>query len=795
MMKKVHLIVIGNGMAGVATVEHVLRRRQDMAITIFGAEPYPNYNRILLSSFLGGENEMEELILHPLKWYEENHIQLYTGVTIISIDPEIKTITTDRGEVFAFDKLLIATGSNPFIPPIKGIYDSEGNIYPGVFTFRELKDAILMKEWAVQSRKVMVIGGGLLGIEAAYGLMKQGLEVTIAHLMDYLMETYLDPQSGELLKKEITKLGIQVLTGHCAEEIIIENGKVRGVYFSNGEPYEADMIVIATGIKPNIGIAKEAGLKVNRGIEVNDFMETSHPDIYAVGECAEHRGKLYGIMAPLMEQAEVAGRALTGDFTRPYKGSIMATKLKVAGIPSGFIGNSTGGPGCEEIVYSDTGAGIYKKLVISGGRLVGAILFGDLEGYLAYLTMTKTMEDISLKRSTLLLSPQQEVMTIGSMPDNITICGCKGVSKGDIIKAIEKNSLTSLKEVSEKTGACTSCRGCAPLIEEILQDVLGGEYIKQEIEPLLCDCIPLKWEEIRREVIGKGLRSVSSILSTMGNGKGCDTCKPALNYMLTEIYLDDFDREEDSLLINDRYHANVQKDGTFSVVPRIYGGVITPADLKNIAFVAEKHHVPMIKLTGGQRIDLLGIPADKLPQVWKDLSMPSGHAYTKAVRTCKTCAGNRFCRYGVKDSISLGISLEKRFQGIPCPGKIKMGVAGCPRDCVESKVKDIGIIGLQTGWEIYVGGNGGIKVRVADLLTVVNTEEEVIDMAGIFIQYYRENARWGERTSHFIDRVGIEHVRAMILDGQEEIKDRLRRRMDLLVSKYKDPWHEYATPG
>jgi len=788
MMEKVHLIVIGNGMAGVATVEHVLRRRQDMAITIFGAEPYPAYNRILLSSFLGGENGLEDLILHPLKWYEENRIQLYKGVTVTSIDPGKKTITTERGEVFTFDKLLIATGSRPFIPPIKGIYDSEGKRYPGIFTFRELKDAILMREWAVQSRKVMVIGGGLLGIEAAYGLMRQGLEVTIAHLMDYLMETYLDSQSGEMLKREITKLGIRVLTGHCAEEIIIENGKVRGVYFSNGEPYEADMVVIATGIRPDIGIAKEAGLKVNRGIEVNDFMETSHPDIYAVGECAEHRGKLYGIVAPLMEQAEVAGKAITGDFSKPYKGSIVATKLKVAGIPLAVIGNSVGSPGCEEIIYSDTGSGIYKKLVISGGRLVGAILFGDLEGYSAYLTMVKNMEDISLRRSTLLLNPRQEAMVVSAMPDTATICGCKGVSKGEIVRAIVENNLTSLKEVSDKTGACTSCRGCAPLIEEILQDVLGGEYIKQDIEPALCECIPLRWEEIRREVIGKGLRSVSSILKTLGNGKGCDTCRPALNYMLTEIYLDDFDREEDSLLINDIYHGNIQKDGTFSVVPRIYGGVITPEELRRIATVAEKHHVPMIKLTGGQRIDLLGIPADRLPYVWKDLSMPSGHAYTKAVRTCKTCVGSRFCRYGTKDSINLGIALEKRFQGIPCPGKIKMGVVGCPRDCVESKIKDIGIIGIQTGWEIYVGGNGGTKVRVADLLTVVESEEEVIDLVGIFIQYYRENARWGERTSHFIDRVGIEHIRDVVLKDREGIRDRLRMRIDQVVKAYKDPW-------
>jgi nitrite reductase (NADH) large subunit len=374
------------------------------------------------------------------------------------------------------------------------------------------------------------------------------------------------------------------------------------------------------------------------------------------------------------------------------------------------------------------------------------------------------------------------------MPDSATICGCMGVSKGAIIKAIEEHGLTSKQEISDKTRACTSCKGCAPLIEQILQDVLGGEYVRQEGQPLLCECIPMIWGDVRREVMTRGLKSVSQILNTIGNGTGCETCKAGLNYMLSELYMDDYEKESDALFVNDRHHANIQKDGTFSVVPRVYGGVTTSDQLRRIADVADKYQVPMVKITGGQRIDLLGIGKEELPSVWSDLGMPSGHAYTKAVRTCKTCVGNLFCRYGVQDSITLGIEMEQRYQGVSCPGKLKMAVSGCPRNCAETAIKDVGVIGIQTGWEIYIGGNGGVKVRVAELLTVVKTMEEVLDITGVFIQYYRENARWMERTSHFVERVGIEHIREVVLEDKHGIVDRLRKRMDEVVAAYRDPW-------
>ncbi|MBI5180560.1 MAG: NAD(P)/FAD-dependent oxidoreductase [Nitrospirae bacterium] len=787
MGKKERLVVIGNGMAGVATVEHVLTKKKDMSITILGSEPYTNYNRVLLSSVLSGEAGLDEIILNPQKWYEENGIELHLGVTVKKINKKEKSVITNKGDVYSFDKLLIAIGSNAFIPSIKGM-QNRGNLNQGIFTFRNLDDAKSMISWAQKCRKAIVIGGGLLGLEAARGLIHQGVEVTVVHLMDRLMDMQLDAAAAAILKKEINKLGINVLLEHCADKVI-GNGSVEGLRFTNGKVYQADMIVIATGIRPNVELAREASLDVNHGIVVNDYMQSSNPDIYAVGECAEHRGKVYGIVAPLMEQAKVAADAIAGNFTLRYEGSVVATKLKVAGIPLASIGNfyeeSTG---CEALVYSDPGASLYKKAVIQGGRVVGAIFLGELDEYNRFYEYIKNREDITLHRKYLLTGQPSAITSVASMLDSATVCGCMGVSKGAIVKAIEEDGLTSKQEISEKTKACTSCKGCAPLIDQILQDVLGGEYVKHDGPQWFCECIPMTWDDIRKEVIARGLKSVSEILHVLGSGQGCETCKPGLNYMLSELYINDYKIEDDACFIDDKYYANIQKDETFSVVPRIYGGVTNPDQLSRIADVADKYHVPLVKITGGQRIDLVGISGELLSSVWTDLGMPSGHAYAKAVRTCKTCVGETFCRFGVQDSMTFGIEMEQRYQGIPSPAKIKMAVSGCPRNCAESSIKDIGVVGIHTGWEIYIGGNGGIKSKVAELLTVVNTREEVLDLTGVFIQYYRENARWLERTSQFIERVGIEHIREVIIVDKLGIVDRLRKRINQVIAAYKDPW-------
>ncbi len=790
MEKKKDLVVIGNGMSGIATVEHLLKKRNDIDITVFGTEPYVNYNRVLLSSVLSGESLPDDIMLNRKEWYDNNNIRLHTGASIIRIDMDNKTAVSDTGDKYPFDLLLLATGSHPFIPPIKGIRSSYGMLRPGIFTFRNLDDTRNMMQWARKSRKAIVIGGGLLGLEAARGLINQGLDVSVAHLMDRLMEMQLDPASAEILKKEISRLGINILLSHSADEIITDGDDVAGVRFTNGSAYEADMVIIAAGIRPNTTLASDSGVLVNRGIVVDDFMQTSVPGIYAVGECVEHRGKVYGIVAPIMEQARVAANAMNGDFREKYSGSVMATKLKVADIPLAAIGNITQSVACEEIVFSDPGASVYRKLVIQGGIIVGAILLGDLAGYERYVKLIRDQEDISLRRKTILFEQPADFKSVASLPDSATICGCMGISKGEIVKAIEEHGLTSIQGISEKTRACTSCKGCAPVIEQILQNVLGGEFVKHEGMQVFCECIPMTWEDIRKDVIRLGIKSVSKILQVMGNGLGCPSCRHGLNYMLMEVYIDDFEKEPDTLPLNDVVHANVQKDETFSVVPRIYGGVVTPDELRLIADVAGRYEVPMVKITGGQRIDLLGIRREQLHAVWSELNMPSGHAYTRSVRTCKTCVGNTFCRYGVQDSVSLGILMEKAYQGIPCPGKVKMGVSGCPRNCAEIKIKDIGVAGIQNGWEVYVGGNGGVKTRAADLLTVVDSGDKALDIAGIFLQYYRENARWTERTGNFIERVGIDNIREVLLEDRDGIVESLRNRIKAVIDAYKDPWTE-----
>lgn len=782
MASRQKLIVVGNGMAGVATVEELLKRTAELfEITIFGAENQPNYNRVLLSSYLAGESGRDELVLNSREWYEENQIKLQTGVTVTNIEIDSKTVVTNTGSSHTFDRLVLATGSEALLPPIRGLKKS------GVFSFRSLADAEAMINQAPAARKAIVIGGGLLGLEAARGLACRGVEVSVAHLTDRLMERQLDHAAAGLLRREITSLGIQVLLGYTAESIVGDDC-VQGIRFSNGSFYEADLVVIATGIRPKVELARQAGIQIKRGIVVDDYMETSEPGIFAVGECCEHRGRLYGLVAPLKEQAAVAAGALLGERQVAYQGSMLSTRLKIAGVPLVSMGEPSDQGKPEELIYSDPGSSIYRKLVVNEGRLESAILVGDLEGEHRFRELIRSGENIGEQRRTLLTGAGTPRASIESLADDAIICGCQGVSKGDIVQAIREFKLTDLEGVSARTRACTSCKGCTPLINQILAAELGGAY--KEDTAVICNCLPLSWEDARAEIKALGLKSVSSVLHTLGNGAGCAACKPALSYMLAELWLDDYEKERSALFINDRFHANIQNDGSFSVVPRIYGGVVTPQQLRTIADVAEKYEVPMVKLTGGQRIALLGIAGNDLPAVWRDLDMPSGHAYAKAVRTCKTCVGDAFCHFGVQDSISLGIEMEKRYQGIPCPAKVKMGASGCPRNCAESDVKDIGVIGIQGGWEIYVGGNGGVNSRIGDPLGVVKSKAEVFRIADAFIQYYRQNAHKAERTSVFVERLGIEHLKSVIFADEKGHVKFLTRRMDKLSAAYRDPWAE-----
>jgi len=781
------LVVVGNGMAGVACVEQILRHSPKFEITIFGDETHVNYNRILLSSVLAGEKADDDIVLNSLEWYERNSINLRLGIRIVGVDSQAKTVTGDDGSITAFDKLLLATGSMPLIPSIEDVKKD------GVFVFRNLDDTRALLERRRPGLKAVVIGGGLLGLEAARGLQVQGCEVTVVHLMDWLMERQLDPTGGSYLATKMNQMGITVLLG-LSTTAILGNGKVEGVQFKGGGSIPADLVVIAAGIRPNVTLGYEAGLEVKRGIVVNDYMETSHPDIFAVGECVQHNGICYGLVAPLFEQGKVLAATITGNKGPKYHGSILASKLKIMGVDvfsAGEVGDKL--DGSETIRYEDPMLGIYRKLTLKDGKLAGAILIGDTADSHRYMDWLRTQKDLTpLRRQLLFTAPTEDPgVDMAQMADSETVCGCMGVTKGAIIQAIHEKGVNTLAQLKECTRASTGCGSCTGLCQSLIKAVVPE--FEEEVKTTICKCIPVAEDQLREILRSQRLKSVQEVLEIYGNGVGCETCKPALSYMLDMLWCGDHDEDRSARFINDRVHANIQKDGTFSVVPRIRGGVTSPDELRRIADVAEKYHVRMVKITGSQRIDLLGIKKSDLPKVWADLGMPSGQAYTKGVRMVKTCVGTDFCRFGVQDSTSAGIEMERRFENLFTPHKVKMGAVGCPRNCAEATVKDIGLVGQEGSWQVVVGGAAGKKVRKADLLVTVETTEQALEAASLFFQYYREGANYLERTYDFVERVGIEKVRKETVYAPETVKQGLLDRLRKSKDRSSDAWLERDT--
>jgi nitrite reductase (NADH) large subunit len=785
-------------MAGARTVEEILARggAEQFDITVFGEEPYGNYNRILLSNVLSGTQDPSEIFLNSLNWYAEKGIELRAGVRADVIARPHKAIHCDDGNWYQYDNLIIATGSRPSIPPIAALRRANGEFRPGIFVFRTLDDCHKIAEYAAKCRRAAVIGGGLLGLEAARGLLNHGLAVHVVHLMGHLMEQQLDPQAAAILRRTIEAMGIQVHLKKLTKAALGDD-QVTGLAFEDGATLDCDMIVVATGITPNAEIGSRWGLVTERAIVVDDHMRTSDPEIYAVGECAQHRGRVYGLVAPLWEQTKVLADQITG--TNPdatYQGSKLATKLKVMGVELVSMGVVEPDRENEDVVqFMEPRRGIYKKLVIRDGRLAGGIMLGDVSKA-AYL-MQAFDRDIRLPDEWLSLlfdtgAPTAEV-TFAEMPDSVQICNCNGVSKGTIVRCVGGGK-RSLKSVMETTRAGTGCGSCKTLVGELVEWACGGRVEDDPSVHYYVPDIPLTKTELVKAVRDRSLKSVSAVYQALADGKDEPAGKPGLASLLKIIWGDEYQDERDARFINDRVHANIQNDGTFSVVPRIYGGVTSPAELRRIADVAEKYHARMVKITGGQRIDILGIRKQDLPYVWRDLGMPSGHAYTKAFRTCKTCVGTDFCRYGLGDSVQLGIKIEKRFQGIESPHKMKLAASGCPRNCAEATVKDLGAVAVENGWQIYVGGAAGSTVRAGDLLATVKTHEEVLTLMGRFIQYYRENARYAERTYSFVQRLGIERVRAILIEDCEGEVARLDREVEAAVAAYRDPWLERSKP-
>jgi nitrite reductase (NADH) large subunit len=800
---KQRLVVVGNGMAGMRTVEELLKLAPDAYdITVFGAEPHPNYNRILLSPVLAGEQTIDEIILNPVDWYADNGIALHLGKKVTKIDRVRRLVVADDGTTAPYDRLLLATGSNPFMLPIPGVD------LPGVIAYRDIADTDAMIDAARRYRHAVVIGGGLLGLEAANGLKLRGMDVTVVHVMPWLMERQLDETAGRLLRESLEARGIAFRMQAQTSEIAAGNsGRVAAVKFRDGSSIPADLVVMAVGIRPNTALAESAGLHVfpgrGGGIVVTDTMQTFDPRIYAVGECVNHRGTVYGLVAPLFEQAKVAANHLAAFGIGRYAGSVTSTKLKVTGIDLFSAGNFQGGDGCEEITLADPTAGVYKKLVIRDDRLVGACLYGDTVDGSWFFKLLRQGRSIADIRDHLMFGESNlgDTGHLGqnkalAMAETDEVCGCNGVTKGTIVKAIRESNLFTLEDVRKCTKASSSCGSCTGLVEQILIATAGADYSAAPKLKPMCGCTERSHQQVRDAIREQHLLSIPQVHGTLGwrTPNGCATCRPALNYYLISTWPKEARDDPQSRFINERAHANIQKDGTYSVVPRMWGGETTAAELRRIADVVDKYAIPTVKVTGGQRIDLLGVKKEDLVGVWRDLGLPSGHAYAKALRTVKTCVGSEWCRFGTQDSTRMGQELERRLWRMYAPHKVKLAVSGCPRNCAEAGIKDVGVIGVDSGWEIYVAGNGGIKTEVAQFLIKVKTHEEVLEFAGAFLQLYREEGWYLERTVHYVGRVGLDYVKRQIVDDAAR-RRALWERLQFSLDGEPDPWHEPQRAG
>jgi nitrite reductase (NADH) large subunit len=794
---KEKLVMIGNGMAGVRTLEELLKLAPDRyEITVFGSEPHANYNRILLSPVLAQEKTVDDIVLNDDAWYAGHDITLHKGKRIVRIDRARRQVTAQDGTQAGYDRLLLATGSNPIVLPVPGAR------LDGVISFRDLDDVQRMLAAARQSRHAVVIGGGLLGLEAAHGLLKQGMDVTVVHLLDTLMERQLDKPAAALLKRTLEERGLKFLLEHQTEAIVGET-RVRALRFTNGNEIPADLVVMAVGIRANVRLAKDAGIYCERGVVVNDTLQTYDPRVYAVGECVQHRGHTYGLVAPLFEQAKICANHLARLGTFRYAGSITSTKLKVTGIDVFSAGNFLDGDASESLVFQDAARGVYKKLVIKNNRITGGVLVGDTVDGTWYFQLMREDTDVSHLRENLLFG-QAHVGDSGvgladrlaTMTDDAEICGCNGVCKGAIMRAITDKGLFTLEEVRAHTKASSSCGSCTGLVEQILASTVGDHSQTPTKKPI-CPCTEFTHDEVRRAILGSALKTIRAVMDFMEwkNPDGCNKCRPALNYYLVCAWPGEYIDDTQSRFINERAHANIQKDGTYSVIPRIWGGVTSPAELRAIAEVAEKYRVPTVKITGGQRIDLLGVKKEDLPRVWGDLNragLVSGHAYGKALRTVKTCVGSEWCRFGTQDSTAMGIKIEQMTWGAWTPHKVKMAVSGCPRNCAEATIKDLGVVAVESGWEIHVGGNGGVKVRVTDFLCKVETMDEVLEYCAAYMQLYREEARYLERTAPWIERVGLAYVKERLIadsDGRKQLAQRFRASQQHAQI---DPWAQRA---
>lgn len=772
-MGKKRLVLVGNGMAGVRCIEEMLKLDPlGFEITIFGSEPHVNYNRILLSSILQGGTSFGDITLHDREWYERHHINLYTGETVIEIDKHLQVVKTDQHRIVPYDHLIIATGSVPFSLPIPGA-DKQG-----VVTFRTIEDCQNMIEISKKSKKAVVIGGGVLGLEAAKGLLNLGMTVSVVHIGSYLMERQLDETAARMLQGELESHGMKFLLQKETKEIVGDIA-AKGVTFKDGTEVEANLVVMAAGVRPNVQLAKKTGIETNRAILVNDYMETSVANIYSVGECVEHRGMVYGLVQPLYEQGKALAKRICGIEGQGYEGSVLSTQLKVSGVDLFSVGviHDKGSSNQTLKIYDEV-QGVYKKVVFQDQRIIGAVLFGDTKERTKLLDMILKHQDVSdLEKVSLFPQAKEDVFSIASIPASKIICNCNSVTKGTIQEAIQREGLTTFEEIKKCTKASSSCGGCKPLVADLLAYIKNNDFEEVIGKAALCTCTTLNDDEVVQEIQKQGLTSLQEVIEVLDwkNSEGCSICRPAINYYLGMIN-PEYESKQQALFINEKMNAVIQSDGNYTLIPQMYGGITNPEQLRKIAEAAEKYHINEVAITSDQRIHLLGVKKEVLSDVWAELNMPLSSPLANGVQSIKTCIGEHICSCDKKTSIELAVSIEKQLEFLTTPYRIKMGISSCLHNGAGSTTKDVGVIGVERGWEIYIGGSSGRHVRSGELLCVAATSREAVELISGFVQYYRETANYLERTWEWVERVGLVHVREVLFD--EELRQQLLEHLE-----------------
>lgn len=795
-MKKI--LVIGNGMVSYKLCEKLLQKAtpESLDITVFGEETRPAYDRVHLSEYFSGKTA-EDLLLAPADWYRENGIQLLTGELITQIDPEQKTVSSHRGYYYSYDQLILATGSSPFVPPIEGVDKS------GVFVYRTIEDLEAIAGYGSKiaetgNRKAAVLGGGLLGLEAAKALRDMNLETHVIEFAPRLMPRQLDEAGGQMLRNIIESMGIGIHTA-TQTSLIGGNGSMTHLEFSDEKRLDAQMLVISAGIRPRDELARECGLTVGPrgGVVIDAHCRTSDPDIFAIGEVALYQNQIYGLVAPGYDMAEVVAAQITGEEKTMVDHIDMSTKLKLMGVEVASFGDHFAGAPARSIVFEDRLAGIYKRINISedGKKLLGGILVGDTSAYNMLLQIAQNGLALPATPEDLILGARGgESDALGSvmdLPDAAQICSCEAITKGDLCAAIE-SGCHDMKSLSKCTKAATGCGGCKPMVADLLTASLKA--MGQTVKATICEHFPYTRQELYDLIVVKGLCTYDEALDEIGHGDGCETCKPALASVFAGINNETATVQEAIQDTNDRFLANIQRNGSYSVVPRIPGGEITPEKLIVIGQVAKRYGL-YAKITGGQRIDLFGATLNQLPLIWEELiaaGFESGHAYGKALRTVKSCVGSTWCRYGMDESVSFAIELENRYKGIRAPHKIKGAVSGCIRECAEARCKDFGLIATEKGWNLYVCGNGGAKPKHAELLAENIDNEHVIRYIDRFLMFYIKTAGPLVRTAAWLEKLdgGIGYLRQVVVEDSLGIAESLETQMQTLVNNYRCEWRE-----